>query len=107
MPKGKSIHSKEYPVFLQLLVETRQDAELTQAKLAHKTGLSQPYVSAVERGVLRLDTLQLRTWLLGCGSDLGTFGAELERRLKAFERGAEGMKARRAKKISRDKTARD
>lgn len=74
MPKGKSIHSKEYPAFLQLLIETRKEADLTQAKLAHKTGLSQPYVSAVERGILRLDTLQLRTWLLGCGSDLGTLG---------------------------------
>ena len=98
MPKGKSIHSKEYPVFLQLLVEIRQAADLTQAKLAQKTGLSQPYVSAVERGVLRLDTLQLRTWLTGCGSDLGTFGAELERRLGVLEGRSEGMKGRRAKK---------
>lgn len=98
MPKGKSIHSKEYPVFLQLLVEIRQEADLTQAKLAQKTGLSQPYVSAVERGVLRLDTLQLRTWLAGCGSDLGTFGAELERRLGVLEGRPEGKKARRSKK---------
>ena len=97
MPKGKSIHSKEYPVFLQLLVEIRQEADLTQAKLAQKTGLSQPYVSAVERGVLRLDTLQLRTWLAGCGSDLGTFGAELERRLGVLEGSPEGKKARRSK----------
>ena len=71
MPKGKTIHAKEYPVFLQLLVETRQEAELTQVKLAQKAGLSQPYVSAVERGILRLDTRQLRTWLAACGSDLG------------------------------------
>lgn len=98
MPKGKSIHSKEYPVFLQLLVEARQEADLTQAKLAQKIGLSQPYVSAVERGVLRLDTLQLRTWLAGCGSDLGTFGAELERRLGVFEGRPEGKKGRGAKK---------
>lgn len=98
MPKGKSIHSKEYPVFLQLLVEIRQEADLTQAKLAQKTGLSQPYVSAVERGVLRLDTLQLRTWLAGCGSDLGTFGTELERRLRVVEGRSEGMKRRPAKK---------
>ena len=98
MPKGKSIHSKEYPVFLQLLVEIRQEADLTQAKLAQKTGLSQPYVSAVERGVLRLDTLQLRTWLAGCGSDLGTFGAELERRLGVLEGRSEGKTGRRTKK---------
>jgi transcriptional regulator with XRE-family HTH domain len=98
MPKGKTIHSKEYPVFLQLLVETRQEAELTQVKLAQKVGLSQPYVSAVERGVLRLDTLQLRTWLAGCGSDLGTFGTELERRLSVQE--GKAAKSRRARKPS-------
>ncbi|RUL79918.1 helix-turn-helix domain-containing protein [Dyella choica] len=97
MPKGKTIHSKEYPVFLQLLVETRQEADLTQVKLAQKVGLSQPYVSAVERGVLRLDTLQLRTWLAGCGSDLGSFGLELERRLKVFEGRSGG--AKRTRKI--------
>ncbi len=95
MPKGKTIHSKEYPLFLQLLVETRQGADLTQAKLAKKTGLSQPYISAVERGVLRLDTLQLRTWLAGCGSDLGTFGAELEKRLKTFERKSSASSVKR------------
>jgi transcriptional regulator with XRE-family HTH domain len=98
MPKGKTIHSKEYPVFLQLLVETRQEAELTQVKLAQKVGLSQPYVSAVERGVLRLDTLQLRTWLAGCGSDLGTFGTELERRLSVQE--GKAAKSRRSRKPS-------
>jgi transcriptional regulator with XRE-family HTH domain len=98
MPKGKTIHSKEYPVFLQLLVETRQGADLTQARLAQKVGLSQPYVSAVERGVLRLDTLQLRTWLAGCGSDLVVFGTELEKRLKSFEGKSRGTKVLRTKK---------
>jgi transcriptional regulator with XRE-family HTH domain len=85
MPKGKTIHSKEYPVFLELLIEMRKTAGLTQVELGEKAGLSQPYISAVERGVLRLDTLQLWTWLRACGSDLGTFGVELEKRLKPFE----------------------
>lgn len=86
MPRvSKTIHKAEYPVFLDLLVEARKSAGLTQVQLATQTGLSQPYVSAVERGGLRLDTLQLRTWLHACGSDLGVFGVELEKRLKAFE----------------------
>lgn len=85
MPKGKTIHTKEYPVFLELLGEMRQKAGLTQVQLAALTGLSQPYVSSVERGVLRLDTLQLRTWLRPCGSNLEAFGAELEKRLKIFD----------------------
>ena len=85
MPKGKTIHTKEYPIFLELLGEMRRDAGLTQVELAAKTDLSQPYVSAVERGGLRLDTLQLRTWLHACGSNLGDFGKELEKRLAVFD----------------------
>lgn len=87
MPRvSKTIHKAEYPVFLELLVEARKEAALTQAQLAAKTGLSQPYVSAVERGGLRLDTLQLRAWLQACGSNLGAFGAELEDRLVMLDR---------------------
>jgi transcriptional regulator with XRE-family HTH domain len=100
MPRvSKTIHKAEYPVFLELLVEARKGAGLTQVQLAIKGGLSQPYVSAVERGGLRLDTLQLRTWLHACGSDLGTFGAELEKRLKAFE----GSKRGKSAKVSKSK----
>lgn len=90
MPKGKTIHKKEYPVFLQLLLEARQAAGFTQIQLGAKAGLSQAYISAVERGVLRLDTLQLHTWLHACGTDLAVFGAELEKRLRAFEAGKSG-----------------
>jgi len=90
MPKGKTIHKKEYPVFLQLLLEARQAAGFTQIQLGAKAGLSQAYISAVERGVLRLDTLQLHTWLHACGTDLAVFGAELEKRLLAFEAGKSG-----------------
>ncbi|HWV44596.1 MAG TPA: helix-turn-helix transcriptional regulator [Nitrospira sp.] len=87
MPRvSKTIHKAEYPVFLELLIEARKGAGLTQVQLAAKTGLSQPYVSAVERGGLRLDTLQLRAWLQACGSNLGAFGAELEDRLVMLER---------------------
>jgi transcriptional regulator with XRE-family HTH domain len=86
MPKGKTIHKKEYPVFLELLGEARRNAGLTQVQLGAKAELSQAYVSSVERGLLRLDTLQLRTWLAACGSDLGTFGTELEKRLRAQEK---------------------
>src|SRR5690349_3299771 len=86
MPRvSKTIHKAEYPVFLDLLVGARKSAGLTQVELARKTGLSQPYVSAVERGGLRLDTLQLRTWLHACGTDLGTFGSELESLLSAIQ----------------------
>lgn len=98
MPRvSKTIHKAEYPVFLELLVQARKGAGLTQVQLATKTGLSQPYVSAVERGGLRLDTLQLRSWLHACGTDLGAFGTELEKLLPAQE-GAKRPRSTKAAK---------
>jgi transcriptional regulator with XRE-family HTH domain len=85
MPKGKTIHKQEYPTFLELLGEVRKEAGLTQVQLAEKAVISQPYVSAVERGLLRLDTLQLRSWLAACGTNLGDFGKALESRLADLE----------------------
>jgi transcriptional regulator with XRE-family HTH domain len=98
MPKGKSIYEPEYPDFLELLVETRKAGGLTQVQLAAKAGLSQQYISAVERGGIRLDTLQLRRWLHACGSDLQVFSTELERRLGARERKTERARQGRTKK---------
>lgn len=98
MPKGKSIYEAEYPDFLRLLVETRKAGELTQVQLAKKAGISQQYVSAVERGGIRLDTLQLRRWVHACGSNLVAFDTELEKRLPPIEDGAKEKKARRPKK---------
>jgi len=81
MPKGKDVAAAAWPAFLELLVETRTKANLTQADLAALAGVTQPYVSQVEGGKIRLDTLQLRRWLHACGSDLGKFGRALERRV--------------------------
>lgn len=83
MPKGKSIYAAEYPVFLELLKEARAKAGLTQVQLAKAAGISQAYVSAVERGVLRQDALQLRSWLRACGSTFAKFARELDKRLDA------------------------
>lgn len=84
MPKGsKTIYAAEYPIFLALLKEARAKAQLTQVELATAAGLSQAYVSAVERGVLRQDSLQLRTWLQACGTTFAKFARELDKRLGA------------------------
>ena len=98
MPKGKSIYEAEYPDFLRLLVETRKAGKLTQVQLAKKAGISQQYVSAVERGGIRLDTLQLRRWLHACGSNLVAFAGDLERLLAPIDEKAAEKKALRPKK---------
>lgn len=103
MPRvSKTIHKAEYPVFLELLVQVRKWAGLTQVELATRAGWSQPYISSVERGALRLDTLQLLAWLHACGTDLGTFGTELEKRLRAFGESRRSKRAKLKAKLPKD-----
>ena len=82
MPKGSSGHDARRRVLLGLLIEARRKAKLTQAELAEAAGVSQPYVSQVESGLIRLDGLQLVNWLHACDSNLGRFGRALEKRLE-------------------------
>ena len=56
----KSIHSKDYAVFLRHLREARKSAGLTQAQLARKLGQTQSFVSKCERGERRLDVIEVR-----------------------------------------------
>jgi transcriptional regulator with XRE-family HTH domain len=81
MPKGSSANDPRRSVLLHLLIETRKKAKLTQGALALAAGVSQPYVSQVESGLIRLDGLQLVDWLHACDSTLSRFGRTLEKRL--------------------------
>lgn len=77
----KSIHSRDYEVFLSLLRRTRVEAGLTQVALAEKLGQTQSFVSKVERGERRLDVVELRWWCLELGVPLGEFMRGLEEEL--------------------------
>ncbi|WP_250626348.1 helix-turn-helix domain-containing protein [Pinirhizobacter soli] len=98
MPKSgtgrKSIHKEEHRRFLALLVEVRLGAKFTQVELARALGFSQPYISHVEAGDVRLDPVQLYFWLKACGVGYAAFMGAVE---KAFDdvdrtRGAVGEK---------------
>jgi len=71
----------ENTAFLATLRALRNKAGLTQGELADRLGRSQNYVTAAERGVTRLDGLQLRDWCLACGSNLVAWATEIERAL--------------------------
>lgn len=78
---SKSIHKAEYRALLKLLRETRRKAGLKQADLAALLGRSQSHVSEVERGIRRLDLLQLREHCSACGQDLVGFVERFDRAL--------------------------
>jgi transcriptional regulator with XRE-family HTH domain len=83
---AKSLYRPENQTFLATLRAIRQRAELTQVELAEHLGRSQNYVTAAERGVVRLDGLQLRDWCQACGTDLMAWAAEIEKQLAPSKR---------------------
>lgn len=70
---SKSIYTREYRLFADLLRESREHAGLTQVELAERLKQTQSYISKVERGDRRLDIVQLR---IHCG-EINTTVSEL------------------------------
>jgi transcriptional regulator with XRE-family HTH domain len=77
----KTIYSREYAVVLRLLRAARDKAGITQVELAEKLGLTQSFVSKIERGDRRLDIVQLRTLCKALGVPLREFIEQLESEL--------------------------
>ncbi|MGM3309440.1 helix-turn-helix domain-containing protein [Anabaena sp. WFMT] len=55
---SKSVFSKKYHRFRQLLIQARKVAKLTQSELSEKLSRPQSYVSKYERGERRLDLIE-------------------------------------------------
>lgn len=75
---AKTIHRSEYEVLLRRLRELRLESGVTQESLSSQLGRSQSFVSDIERGVRRLDAIELRDICALLGSDLLVFLAGLE-----------------------------
>lgn len=54
----KSIHTRQYRVFLDLLIQARKDAGLTQQQIADTLGRPQSFVAKYEGGERRLDVVE-------------------------------------------------
>lgn len=66
----KSIHRPEYAALCALLREKRLAAGLQQAEVSARLKRRQPFVSDVERGVRRLDLIELQDLATVYGVDL-------------------------------------
>jgi transcriptional regulator with XRE-family HTH domain len=82
----KSIHTRENAALLELLRETREGAKLTQVDVADRLGKGQSFVSKVERGEIRLDVVQLRSFCHAIRTTLPVFVQQLEDRLVRLKR---------------------
>ena len=58
-----TIHDPRYKRIIEILIEARHSAGLTQIQLADKIGLPQPDISKIERCERRIDALELMDWL--------------------------------------------
>ncbi len=69
----KSIHTKEYAVFVERLRKAREEAGLTQVQVAKKLKRPQSHVSNVESGQQRVDVVELQTFAKIYGKDINYF----------------------------------
>lgn len=79
----KNLHTRDHQLLLELLIELRNAAQLTQVGLAERLSWEQTHVSRVERGVRRLDVLELRRWVSALGISLQDFIEQFEQRLRS------------------------
>jgi transcriptional regulator with XRE-family HTH domain len=77
----KAIYRREHVIFLQVLKRMRVESGMTQAQCSAALGRPQSFMSDVERGVRRLDTVQVRDLCLALKTDLITFITAYEQAL--------------------------
>lgn len=77
----KSVHTRAYAIFLELLIEVRVEAGLTQKQLGNELPFEQPSISKMERGERRVDVVELKLICEKVGISLSDFVARLQRKL--------------------------
>jgi len=73
----KSVFTKQYSLFLSLLISAREDKGLSQRALSKKLKKVETYVSKYERGERRLDVIEF----LEVAKALGVDPCEIIRKL--------------------------
>lgn len=69
----KSIHTKEYAVFVERLRKAREEAGLTQVQVAKKLKRPQSHISNVESGQQRVDVIELQRFAKMYSKDINYF----------------------------------
>ena len=63
-----TIYDSRYRRLIEILIEHRSDAGVSQAALSAELGIGQPDVSKVERFVRRIDALEFFDWVIALGT---------------------------------------
>ena len=70
---ARSVFTKKYDQFRQLLIQARKATGMTQAELAKKLSRPQSFVSKFERGERRLDVIEFLDIARALGFDPAPF----------------------------------
>jgi transcriptional regulator with XRE-family HTH domain len=62
-----STHHEDYRLLIRMLRETREAEDVAQTELARTLGITQTFISKVERGERRLDPVELTELLEALG----------------------------------------
>jgi len=74
----KSVYTKTYQRFMNMLVEARTEAGITQIELAEKIGWQQTDISKVERRERRLDVVEFLEFASALDIDAAEFIGRLQ-----------------------------
>ena len=85
----KSVYRDENLVLLRLLKQCRVEAGLTQAQFAQALERPQSFASDIERGLRRLDLVQLRDICIALNINLVEFVQRFENELALSKRAGE------------------
>lgn len=69
----KSIHTKEYAVFVERLRTARLEAGLTQTQVSKKLRRPQSHISNIETGQQRVDVVELKRFATMYNKDVNYF----------------------------------
>src|SRR5690606_984058 len=83
---AKTLYQRENELFREHLRAAREAAGWTQSDLAQAIGRTQVFVSHVERGVRRLDTVELLEICRAIGIDLTSFVSDFQKAADALPR---------------------
>ena len=75
---AKSIYTRQYDVFKELLREVRQVQKVTQAQMSKRLTIPQSRVSNIELGERRMDVVELSAWCDALDMSLEGFVTKLD-----------------------------
>jgi len=81
-PTLRSLHTAEYVAYVEVLIEARKSAGLTQQELAKRLGKPQSFVSKYERRERRIDVPEFMAIAVAMGIRAKTLLSRIETALK-------------------------